>query len=207
MSLMKEEISENVTEDRMKLERLSALPMTCLLYTSQPTFSIIAKNAEIEQKKEFIDTIENSLKEIVKQGMDKKALQAGINYYEFKYREADFGNYPKGLMYGIQMFDSWLYDENRPFLHIQAGETFEYLKAQINTGYFENLIDQYLLNNPHSSIVIAVPKKGLTTRRDKELENRLKEYKETLSKEELSLIHIFWGIKKEFLRQGDILHI
>ena len=30
---------------------------------------------------------------------------------EFKFREADFGAYPKGLMYGLQCLDSWIYDE------------------------------------------------------------------------------------------------
>ncbi len=40
--------------------------------------------------------IEDTLKDIVENGMDKKALEAGINYNEFRYREADFGGYPKG---------------------------------------------------------------------------------------------------------------
>ena len=80
--------------------------------------------------------IEETLQSIVKNGMDKKSLEAGINYHEFRFREADFGNYPKGLMYGLQIMDSWLYDENEPFMHMQAIPTFEYLKEQISTGYF-----------------------------------------------------------------------
>ena len=75
-----------------------------------------------------------------KGGIDKKALQAGINYYEFRFREADFGSYPRGLMYGLQLFDSWLYDEEKPFIHMEAIPTFEFLKSQIETGYFEQLI-------------------------------------------------------------------
>ncbi len=55
---------------------------------------------------------------------------AAINYYEFKYREGDFGRYPAGLMYGLQMMDSWLYDETKPFIHIQASDTFEMLKKR-----------------------------------------------------------------------------
>ena len=75
--------------------------------------------------------------------MDKKALEAGINYHEFRYREADFGGYPKGLMYGLQIFDSWLYDETKPFIHVEALDTFVFLKEQISTGYFEKLIQAY----------------------------------------------------------------
>ena len=43
----------------------------------------------------------------------------------------------KGLMYGLQIFDSWLYDENKPFIHIQANDTFAFLKKQVGTDYFE----------------------------------------------------------------------
>ena len=77
----------------------------------QPIFSVIAKNANVEQKEAFVKVIEDTLKDIVENGMDKKALEAGINYNEFRYREADFGGYPKGLMYGLQIMDSWLYDD------------------------------------------------------------------------------------------------
>ena len=73
---------------------------------------MIAKNANVEQKEEFIRIIEEVLTDAADKGIDKKALEAGINYHEFRYREADFGSYPKGLMYGLQMMDSWLYDEN-----------------------------------------------------------------------------------------------
>ena len=62
------------------------------------------------------------LARIVKEGLDKKALLAALNYYEFKYREADFGSYPKGLMYGLQMFDSWLYDDKMAFDMIEAND-------------------------------------------------------------------------------------
>ena len=123
----------------------------------QPVFSIIAKNADPEQKTAFVDTIETVLKNIVKNGMDKKALEAGINYHEFRYREADFGGYPKGLMYGLQMMDSWLYDENEPFMHIEALDTFEFLKKQVGSRYFEELIQTYLLNNTHGAVVVVKP--------------------------------------------------
>ena len=151
----------------------------------QPIFSVIAKNANEDQKQEFVDKIEEILSRIVEQGMDKKALEAGINYHEFRYREADFGNYPKGLMYGLQMMDSWLYDEEEPFMHIEALETFEFLKKQINTRYYEELIRKYLLDNTHGAIVVVKPEKGRTARMDAELEEKLKAYKASLSEEEV----------------------
>ena len=64
-------------------------------------------------------------------------LRAAINVFEFKYREADFGRYPKGLMYGLQSFDSWLYDDNDPFMHIEANDTYALLRSRVDTDYFE----------------------------------------------------------------------
>ena len=151
----------------------------------QPIFSVISKNANEEQKQEFTELIERVLSDIVKNGIDRKALEAGLNYHEFRYREADFGNYPKGLMYGLQMMDSWLYDEEKPFIHVEALETFEFLKSQVGTGYFEELIRRYILENPHGAIVIVKPEKGRTARMDAELDKELQEYKAGLSADEV----------------------
>lgn len=154
----------------------------------QPIFSVIAKNANVEQKEEFIRIIEDTLRDIVENGMDRKALAAGINYHEFRYREADFGNFPKGLMYGLQMFDSWLYDDEKPFIHVEELKVFEFLKQEIEHGYFEGLIKEYLLDNTHAAIVVIRPEKGRTARLDKELAEKLQAYKDSLSEEEVTRI-------------------
>ncbi|MEG0354964.1 MAG: insulinase family protein [Lachnospiraceae bacterium] len=151
----------------------------------QPIFSVVAKNADVSQKEAFIKKIEDVLFQIVKNGMDKKALEAGINYHEFRYREADFGNFPKGLMYGLQILDSWLYDDNKPFIHVEALATFKFLKQKVDTDYFEQLIQTYLLDNTHGSVVVVKPEKGKTARVDKELNGKLRTYKESLSETEL----------------------
>lgn len=135
----------------------------------QPYFSIVAKNARESQREEFISVIEQVLADVVKKGLDKKALAAAINYFEFKYREADFGSYPRGLMLGLQSLDSWLYDESAPFMHIEANQTFERLKESIETGYFEGLIKDFILDNSHKTILMVKPVQGLTTKKDKEL--------------------------------------
>ena len=154
----------------------------------QPTFSVIAKNANADQKDAFVKLIEDTLRGIVQKGIDKKSILAGINYHEFRYREADFGSYPKGLIYGLQMLDSWLYDEDKPFLHVEATETFAWLKQQVNTGYFEQLIQTYFLDNTHGSVVVVKPEKGRTARMEKELAKKLADYKDSLSEAQVEQI-------------------
>lgn len=154
----------------------------------QPYFSIVAKNADASQKDEFVTTIEDELARLVREGIDKKSLLAGLNYYEFRYREADFGSYPKGLMYGLQMLDSWLYDDKMPFDLIEAIDIFKFLKEKINTDYYEELIKKYLINNQHKSVVVVSPKEGLTNEKERALAKKLEAYKNSLSREEIEYI-------------------
>ncbi len=150
----------------------------------QPYFSVIAKNAENDQKEEFIQVIEQVLSDLVRNGLSRRSLEAAINYFEFRYREADFGSYPRGLMLGLQALDSWLYDERAPFMHIEANKTFEQLRRAMDSDYFEKLIDEYILKNNHKTILIVKPVPGLTTRKDQELSDRLKSFRDSLSEKE-----------------------
>ena len=152
--------------------------------TLQPVFSVIAKNANPEQKEQFLQVIRETLQAQVADGIDQNALLAGINSSEFRFREADFGQFPKGLLYGIQCLDSWLFDDMQPFMHLEALDTYQFLKDQIGTGYYEELVKTYLLDNPHASVVITVPEQGLGAKRDAALEKKLAEYKAGLSREE-----------------------
>lgn len=164
----------------------------------QPIFSIIAKNANTDQKDAFVTLIHQTLENQINKGLDKKALEAGLNYYEFRYREADFGNYPKGLMYGLQAFDSWLYDENKPFIHLEALDTFASLRKRVDTDYFEKLIQEYLLDNNHAAVVVVEPKKGLAQKKEKELSEKLAAYKASLTKEECEKLAAFTAHLKEY---------
>ncbi len=151
----------------------------------QPTFSIIARNANLEDKEKFVSIIEDTLHDLVKNGLNKKSLLAGINSEEFRFREGDFGNFPKGLLYGLSCMDSWLYDDSKPFLHLECLDTFAFLKEQIDTGYFEELIEKYLLSNTHGSVIAVAPKKNLNQENEKKLQDQLENYKNSLSEEQI----------------------
>lgn len=151
----------------------------------QPVFSFVAKNANASQADEFESIIESTLKEVVKTGINKEALLAGINSSEFKFREADFGQFPKGLLFGLNCLDSWLFDDMKPFIHLECLGTFAKLRKAVDTDYFEKLIQEYLLDNTHGSSVTVKPKRGLGNERDEALAKELSDYKASLSDEEI----------------------
>lgn len=151
----------------------------------QPVFSIIARNANEEDMERFVDTINRTLEDICEHGISKKSMQAAINHLEFQLRESDFGRYPKGLMYGLKSFDSWLYDEKAPFIHIKIEETIGFMKRGLENGYFERLIQSYLLQNNHKSYVVLKPEYGLNEKQEQAVKRELAEYKASLTEPQL----------------------
>ena len=142
----------------------------------QPCFSVIARYADEGQRDAFVAKIREVLEQIARGGFDQKALAAGLNYYEFRYREADYGSYPKGLVYGLQALDSWLYDDERPWLNVELGAVFAELKKEAASGYFEGLVQKYLLDNPHEAVLVLAPEKGLTEKKEAALKERIDRY-------------------------------
>ena len=154
----------------------------------QPVFSIIAHNANEEDMDRFVETIDSTLRDIVKNGIPKKAMQAAINHMEFQLRESDYGRYPKGLMYGLMSFDSWLYDEKAPFIHIKVDETLGFMKRGLENGYFERLIESDVLNNTHKSYLVFKPEYGLNEKQEQQVKQELADYKASLSDQEIEKI-------------------
>jgi len=169
----------------------------------QPFFSFVSKNAKAEDKEKFVRILEEVLRELVDGGIPKNSLYAALNNFEFKYREADFGMYPKGLMYGLQALDSWLYDAGRPFMHIEANDTFASLREKVETGYFEQLVKEEILDNPHKLLLVMIPVKGLEKRNNEELAQKLEEYKASLTKEQLAQIIEDTKALKEYQEEED----
>ncbi len=154
----------------------------------QPMVTIMSTNTNFDREEEFVRIIREALEKLVNEGVNKDTLRAGINYNEFRYREADFGRWPKGLMYGIDMFGTWLYDDEKPFYNMQLSEAYDFLKKQVDTDYFEELIKKYLLDNPHSSVVVLKPEVGYTAKLEVATAKKLAEYKKTLSNEQLQTL-------------------
>jgi len=141
----------------------------------------------MNKKDAFKAVVEETLRTLVKEGIDKKLVEASINIKEFQLREAEFRGYPKGLIYNIKCLDSWLYGEE-PFIHLEYEEALKNIKSALTTNYFEKLIEKFLLGSNHSSLLILKPKKGLSEERESKLKQKLADYKSSLSEKELARI-------------------
>ena len=151
----------------------------------QPTLSIKVKNSEASKLEEFIRVLRETLEKIVKEGLEEKSLRATLSKMSFEYREADFRQFPKGLMYSLQMLSTWIYDEDAVFSTFHEDEIIETLKRKIGTRYFEELIQTYLLDNTHCAILALVPERGLNQKKEEALREKLAAYKASLNEKEI----------------------
>ncbi|KHD37305.1 peptidase M16 [Clostridium acetobutylicum] len=153
----------------------------------QTYFSVIVKNSNEERKEEFKKLVFDTLNDLVKNGIDKKLIEAAINIREFELREADFKSYPRGLGYSIKTMDSWLYDAN-PTNNLRFEDALKNIKKSLTENYFEKLIEDYLINSNHSSLVIVKPSKTVEVKKSKKESEELSSLKSSLSDEELNKI-------------------
>ena len=151
----------------------------------QPIFSIKAAGSKPEQRDKFISVIYHTLQQLTINGIDKELLEAHLNYLEFKLREADFGAYPKGLIYGISVMDSWLYDGD-PLAGLRYTEALQQLREGIKTRYYEQLIENYLLDNTHKVIVTLNPEQGKEEREQEVLAEKMSALKASMDTETIA---------------------
>ncbi len=152
----------------------------------QSYFAVTTKNAKPGQKEKFYRIYRETLEQLVEKGLDKKILEAAINGMEFKEREADYGTYPKGLMLGLRTLRTWLYDDTMPYRTMQYEEDYRFLKEMLHTDYYEKLIKEYLLDNPHAVLLEMAPEPGLALKEEEKTKEKLKAFKESLSEDEIS---------------------
>lgn len=156
--------------------------------TCQKVFSITAQDANPEDEERFINIIEDTIREVCRDGFDKKTLEASITNSEFAFREGDFGYFPKGLEFGMMTFDDWTYTDTNIFSNLSQLDMYQKLRKGINEGLFEKILKERVLDNPHKSIVIMKPSRELTQKKEEALKQKLASYKDTLSKDELKQI-------------------
>ena len=152
----------------------------------QPVFSIKAGGANPGNKDKFISVIYKTLQDITIKGLDKELVESHLNAMEFKLREADFGIYPKGLIYGLNCLESWLYGGN-PIDSLQVNDLLKFLREKLQTRYFESLIENYLLDNTHKVLLTLRPEPGKEEQQHIEELEKMAVLKDSMSAEEISL--------------------
>ncbi|MBO4787966.1 MAG: insulinase family protein [Lachnospiraceae bacterium] len=151
----------------------------------QPALMVTARETEAEKADEFLRIIRETTASIVRDGVNKRSIEAALNRAEFSYREADFGGYPKGIIFGFTSLSGYLYDENAPFDGLDKSWVFDELREDLKNGYFEKLL-QGFLDSDHAALVVMTPEPGLGTKEEQALADALAKKKAAMSEAEIA---------------------
>jgi Zn-dependent M16 (insulinase) family peptidase len=174
---------------RALLDAGIGLDVNCSFDSSilQPCFSIVVQNSEPEKKQKFLEVLETTLKKLVAEGIDRKIIEGAINRTEFTLREFQVSGFPKGLVLNMNILESWSYGGD-PLKHLRFEPILKNIRDGVPNNFFENLIQQYLLDNPSRGFVMLKPKQGLEKERSEKLAAKLADIKKSLSAEQLAAI-------------------
>lgn len=168
--LMRALLEKGLAED-MEFEPLDGV--------QQPYTVLVLRNVKPENKDEAWNTVETTLRGLIRDGLDKKQLHAALDALEFTNREKEFGGMPTGLIYGLTAMESWLYDGD-PAQNLCREDVFRTLREGIDNGYFEGFLEE-LLDAPHQATICMLPSKTLGAEKQEKERRRLAEWKASRS--------------------------
>ncbi len=142
---------------------------------------LVVRNTSQEKRAQVWQVIDQTLKDLVRRGVDSKQLHAVINHLEFVSREMDYGNLPRGLVYAMSSLESWLYDGD-PAQNLCCTRMFQTLREKASEGWFESFIQTYLLDNPHQARLCLLPSSDLGEQKLREERGRLEAARASWSK-------------------------
>ena len=144
----------------------------------QNVFQIMVQNANPGDKDKFHEIVINTLRDIVKNGLDKKVIEGAINRTEFQLREGNDAQ--KGITYNFQVLPGWFF-ANDPYLTLEYEKPLSKVKTALESNYLESIIQQYILDNKHALLLMLEPKPGLEKENSAAIEKKLQDYSSSLS--------------------------
>jgi Zn-dependent M16 (insulinase) family peptidase len=153
----------------------------------QPIWSIGMKGIDPNNLDRVEQLILQTLEKLAREGIDPGDVEAALNTFEFDLRENNQGSFPQGLSVMLNMLETWLYGWDPIGLAAYEHPLAE-LKAKIaaDPRYFETLIENLLLKNPHRATVRLLPDPAKAARDEAEEQARLQAVRDAMHPDELA---------------------
>ncbi|MBQ6645174.1 MAG: insulinase family protein, partial [Clostridia bacterium] len=148
---------------------------------------LIVKNCDPADKQKIWDTVDAVFAQQLKEGLNRKRLGSVLSHIEFLNREKDFGGLSKGLVYGLNSMDSWLYGGD-PADALCSEKLFKPLREMIDEGGFEKLLKEIYIDGGHKASIVMLPSKTIAAEKREQERQRLAKLKETWSKEQIETV-------------------
>lgn len=152
------------------------------------SFYISAKYSDTEKMDRFRDIVQETLEQLVKEGLDQDLIDAALNKITFETKEAAISeDNPRGVLYAITALSTWLYGES-PYVNLEFSKYLDQLADIAHEGYFEKLIQEKILENDFRIELTLKAEPGLNDRLEAESLRDLQNYKANLSDSEIATL-------------------
>ena len=149
-------------------------------------FSTGLKGTKARSAKKIETLIFDTLQDLVTNGIDTDMIAASLNTVEFALRENNTGAFPRGIAIMLRALTTWLHDDDS-FKLLAFEAPLKEIKNRLagDPRYFEKMIQTYLLENNHRTILRFQPDPELAQRLEAEERSRLDSAKQTMSSDDI----------------------
>ena len=131
------------------------------------------------------ELIMGELRRLVNEGIPPEEVEAALLSMEFSQREIRRSGGPFSLVWMRRSLRSWLHG-CKPWESLLLQPAMEKIKKNLaaDKGYFESLIQKYLLDNPHRALVILEPKEDFLPQQEERLFRELANIEKNMGENE-----------------------
>ena len=121
----------------------------------QPFGALTILNTDEANVQKLLGVVKDTVTALAENGLNRDDLSAVLNRIEFRERD---GQEPRGLIRNINMLSSWLHGGD-PLMYVGCDKIFTFLREQLDTGYFETLMKEWLLDETGRATLTMLPSK------------------------------------------------
>lgn len=170
---------------------------------SETVFTVGLRGIEPQAAAAVQDLVLAELAELVEGGVGQQRVQAAMHRVEFRNSEIRRGGRPYSLTLMRRALRGWLHGAD-PQTTLEFRRPMDELKARAaEGGYFESLIDEYLVKNPHRSTVVVRPDPGQSRREQEEEQRELENISEGLAAAQVGALERELEALKQFQERPD----
>lgn len=169
---------------------------------NQPYIIIMLIDADESKMDTFKEVYINTLKEVIENGFDDDYITSMYNQWDYSFRE--ILNEPRrGVFYFTRLFFQWLYDSD-PVDAVKINTLLGEIKSKMyDEGYFENIIDKYMINNPHTLYTKMIPDPDFMKKIEEASKDKLKKIQSSMTEEDITRIKTESEMLKAYQMEPD----
>jgi presequence protease len=150
----------------------------------EAVFTAGLKDVNPEDAEKIENLILETLRDLVRNGVDANMVGGAIHRFEIENREVSNAGFPFAFKPGFVMMGAYLHGGD-PYKALQFDDDIARLEAEVaRGGFFERLVTRYFLENPHRVTTILKPDPELNAREDAEEKAALEAIKAKLTPDE-----------------------